>query len=142
MKRLALAVLVLLFAVGIAAAQPQSHTMLVQVPFAFHVQDNHAVAGSYMVSYWEDGSTIMFLNKETSERLFAVTFRSDSIATDVAPKLVFHKYGDAYFLVKAAMPGRSARGLPESKSERELVTHQVITKLNPETITVFARPGK
>ncbi len=142
MKKLVLVVVVLFVAVISAAAQQNAHVMMVQMPFAFHVQDKHAEAGNYLVSYSMDGNILMFLNKSTSERIFAVTYREDSGSSDETPKLVFHKYGDAYFLVRAAMPGQFLQGLPESKSERELVTHQVITKLNPETITVFGHAAK
>ncbi len=143
MKKLVLVVLVLFLAVTTAYAQPEPMIQLV-VPFAFHAQDTHAAAGEYLVRYLRPGyNTLVLLNKDSLESLAVLTFKGDELQSrQVTPKLVFHKYGDEYFLVSMTMPNRLVQQLPESKSEREVVTHQVITKLHPETVTIFGNSAK
>ena len=88
-----------------------------KVPFAFTVNGKALPAGTYTVS--TDGALGSLLVRGYGNGAFAFTNRVES-RTDVAPKLVFHKYGDQYILRQAWLGGGSGREFPESPQEREL----------------------
>ncbi|HZN07100.1 MAG TPA: hypothetical protein VFB65_09955, partial [Pyrinomonadaceae bacterium] len=55
-------------------------------------------------------------------------------------KLVFHKYGNRYFLAQVCVPGYQAWEVMKSKEERSLEREMRLVKnLKPERITVAAR---
>jgi len=53
------------------------------------------------------------------------------------PQLVFHKYGDQYFLREIRLAGNTGFSLPESKQERQ-VEERVADRSTPERIVVLA----
>ena len=140
MKRLALLLVVLFILVAPSFAQTESF-IVANVPFAFHVGDTKLPAGDYRVGYLNSlDASLIFVNFAAQEivRANAHPVQKDPAVTT---KLVFRKYSDEnYFLSAVGMPGHVLQQLPQSKKEREVVSHQlIVTKANPEEITVVAR---
>jgi|SRR6516165_2653070 hypothetical protein len=89
------------------------------VPFAFTVGQTELPAGTYVVSSLSD-SAIVITNRSTGTSVLSL-FRSEQAKNnDRTAKLVFHKYGDRYFLSQVGRGfGGSLIQLPTSKQERE-----------------------
>lgn len=135
MKRLASAFATVLILVTVASAQSGSF-IVADVPFTFHVQDTHVSSGTYRISY--QGSTngyLVLTDGKEINMVAGLTFREKQPQSTEIPKLVFYKYGDEYFLVAVKMPDRTVH----SVGNRAKVTHQLITKGQPEEVIVLAR---
>ncbi|MFP5235357.1 MAG: hypothetical protein ACLGSD_05600 [Acidobacteriota bacterium] len=128
MKRIVLALSAFgLLAAGSLCAQD---AIRVDVPFAFYVGESQLMpAGAYNVSpcsaeilkirHCEEGISVMQLMHPTGE------------PNAHQGKLVFHKYGDHYFL-------REVRGLPVSSSVKLPVTeHERSAQADLATVTTF-----
>ncbi len=91
------------------------------IPFAFHVSQNVLPAGHYDVIRQVGSNLLTF---RCSDRHASATVISSGInapKTQEAGKLVFNRYGRAYFLSTVWSPGVSlGRLLPKSKAEREM----------------------
>jgi hypothetical protein len=102
---------------ALAPAYAQKTSANVNIPFTFTVDDVRMPAGEYIISSpSEHAVTIQaaggILAKTT------LTNNGSSVKSDGRAKLVFHKYGNAYFLVAAWMPNSDhAREFFASASE-------------------------
>jgi len=91
-----------------------------KVPFDFKVGNTAMPAGSYTISSVSQ-SAISISNRQEHAGVLAVV-RSEYANKDQSPKLVFHKYGDQYFLAQIwTGSGNAGKQLPESKLEKELL---------------------
>ena len=116
-----MAVVTLVLAAGSANAQ-SSRRVTANVPFEFIVGNKTFEAGDYEVNAATLGAEAMVIRNEDSRR--AITRLTNPIVT-MSPKssarLVFHKYGDTYFLAEVWSGGDyNGRQLLESKRERSL----------------------
>jgi len=135
MKQISIRVLVLaVVALSVVAAQAQSNVMLKgTVPFSFTVGDHNLPAGTYIVNslgtetecWYEDGG----------RGLFMINTIPGGKQSDMATyKLVFHRYGDQYFLAEVWKAGNSHE-LRISGKEKELAKTQ-----SYETVAVLMPP--
>jgi hypothetical protein len=112
--------------------QTRPGDMVVDVPFAFVVNGQTLPAGHYVVAAGDDHIRI----STPRAGLYVLTHgasRTDSSGS----KLVFHRYGDTYFLSAVWVAGhRSGRELARSRAERELAGHQAEMEL------AVVSPGK
>jgi hypothetical protein len=90
------------------------------VPFDFTVGQTQMRAGTYVISPLTQAA-IMIRDGKTSEGVYTL-FRSEQAGRgDSNPKLVFHRYGDKYFLSQVSPGyGSAVMQLPTSKLEKEL----------------------
>ena len=107
-----------------AQAQTLQYRLTADIPFEFSVSDQKLPAGKYWVSRAQEasGDTVLQI-KSTDGQLIATRF-SIPIVT-INPKkrgyLVFHKYGDQYFLSQVwPAGGGTGRVFPKTNAEREL----------------------
>jgi hypothetical protein len=114
-----------LFAVSSALAQSQPGDVLVNVPFSFLVGNHPMPPGRYLVSRAANGFLRMFdTNDAHNQLLMAVNGVQSRIPQ--TPKLVFHRYGDSYFLAQVWNgAGKLGRQLPKSKGEQEIASGKV-----------------
>lgn len=117
----ALTVLSLLFALAVTAAQAQQRESLkAHIPFAFSVDGQTLEAGDYTVSRLTQNS-IVIANADGSRRVIAQVPRTVSANPNAATsleKLVFHQYGDQYFLAQVWTTRTTlGRELNRSKAE-------------------------
>ncbi len=140
MKRLALAFATVLILVAVTSAQSGSF-IVADVPFSFHVKDTHAFAGTYRISYNGSSNDYFVLTNNKGVNVVAgLTFHGGRPESSAVPKLVFHKYGDEYFLVGVRMPNHTLQDVP--LGYRAKVTHRLVTQGQPEEVTVLAQLNK
>lgn len=123
MKRqlLTMGVLVLLLVAGGAYAQTVG--LKTNVPFDFVVNGKTMPAGEYSIrSVGMDSGAAMLLAKTTSnEKIIIVPHAVESGTPEVESRLVFHRYGDVYFLRQIWRQGdTSGREVAQSSRETEL----------------------
>lgn len=110
---------------GVSAhAQSLQYKLTANIPFDFTVADKKLPAGKYSVrrAYESSGDTVLQISSidgQESVNRFSipvVTFNPKSKGS-----LVFHRYGEEYFLSQIWPAGGSTgRALPKTRSEREL----------------------
>ncbi len=127
----------LLFAAATLFAQttPSQRLMNVNVPFAFAVEDHTLPAGEYLV---------LTVTPERSMRIVSTDGKHSAIVNDLpsyagnpslSSRLVFHKYGDEYFLAQVWTAGQNvARNPLSSKRAMEIAG----SGGTPESFTVIA----
>jgi hypothetical protein len=110
-----------LAAMGLATGQTGPGDVVVDVPFAFSVSGQQLPAGHYIVNAKDEFIRIFNANKQS---FFVPTHSALRSASDRS-KLVFHRYGETYFLSSVWVKGNTAgKELYRSKAEREVAAHQ------------------
>lgn len=112
----------------------------VNIPFEFSVRNRVLPAGEYIVRYrirhlleirTVDGRGVQFF-----------TFFTQARTTPIQSALVFHRYGDQYFLSKIWTEGEdTGREIFESRAERELIRARsalVKSALAPQIVSISA----
>ena len=114
-----LLVLTLLVVPGFINAQSR-RVIKAQVPFEFIVNGNILPAGEWVIEAQGDGQTHLQVSSG-SHRLFVVPNATESLTASADAKMVFHRYGDRYFLSTVIGEGDN-RGyeFPAGKAEKEL----------------------
>jgi hypothetical protein len=124
-KRLTMLSLVSMFSLCAAVASANAQLSIpirAKIPFDFTVGDKKLAAGEYTFSRtsgFADNREMLISSVHSSTRMF----QSISAAQVLTPKnesiLVFHKYGDQYFLEQIWTSGeQEGTQLPESRGER------------------------
>jgi len=114
-----LLVLALLAVPGFVNAQSRQ-VLKAQVPFEFIVNGHIMPAGECSIKAEGDGVTYLVVSSG-SRKMFVVPNATESSTVAAEAKLVFHRYGDRYFLSSISPKGNN-RGyaLPAGKAEKEL----------------------
>ena len=125
-----------LIATGSALAQ--DHVVQATVPFSFTVNGNTLPAGTYRI-----GSDVTQANMlSIRSRQNKVNIWTMGLAESGNPgtgKLVFHRYGDSYFLSEICYPNSSARvHFPVSKMEKRTRAHTLEAGLNVNSNVLIA----
>jgi hypothetical protein len=108
----------LLLAATIGFAQTKEGDVTADVPFAFVVAGKTLPAGHYIVSHQNDSLRI---HDRENQGMFVPTHSSQRPEHENASKLVFHRYGDTYFLSEIWVGGNAlGRVLFTTKAEHEL----------------------
>lgn len=88
---------------ALAPAYAQKTTATVNIPFSFTVDDVRMPAGEYIVSSPSE-RVVAIQHVGGPEAKATMTNNGSSTNSDGRAKLVFHKYGNAYFLATAWLP--------------------------------------
>ena len=106
----------------VAPAWAQSDVYLIaRVPFQFTVGNNaNLPVDTYRLSRMDGHPEMLFLRSETTGT-FVRTNETSLPRDGAAPSLVFHKYGDEYFLREIRWQGSARLDVPETKAERMAV---------------------
>jgi hypothetical protein len=117
-SKLMMSVAFLLF-VSLAPAFAQTATVRVSLPFDFNVGQQTLTAGEYRVIVDRTTLRVAPMNAQGID-CGSFTYLSAGPSQDVSPKLVFHRYGNRYFLSEV-WTGDVKRGhkLMASTTERE-----------------------
>ena len=120
MKNHKVATLILSLAGLTGLANAQSGSIIAEVPFNYIVSGKAMPAGECRVRVEGDGMSYLWLTAE-NRSAFAMPIQNDSSQPAEASSLVFHKYGDRYFLAGVKREGQT-RGyeLPAGSLEKEL----------------------
>ena len=113
---LAIVTLSLLISVPIMSAQTVATA---SVPFAFTVANTEMSAGNYVITSVSD-SEIVVINRSKGTGVISPFHSEQPSNNNDTTKLVFHRYGDTYFLSQVARgSGEPVIQLPISKQESE-----------------------
>ncbi len=130
------ALMIIALALIVSAPIAQAEARInAQVPFDFTLDQKSVPAGEYEISSLNN-NVLVLRNLDTREARLVIKPMHVQVSQTPGAKLVFHKYGDQYFLVQI-WDGQGNIGIAfhESKREKELqaansVTHQ------PEVVVV------
>ena len=126
------------------SAQAQSRgTMEAQIPFDFIAGETHLPAGTYSIKQISRGDekAMLVRSQDAQAAAVVITGAVQSSAEHNRARLIFHKYGEQYFLSQVwDSEGRAGRELFTSKAERQLVKEQKAAKreAKPQTVEVAA----
>jgi hypothetical protein len=140
MLRIAVIAMTLL-AASAAMAQGTVGDVVVNVPFAFVVGTHQMQPGRYVVSPMTQGILRIYDTQVSNNQLlFPVNSTQSNTRTDA--KLVFHRYGDTYFLSEV-WNGRGdiGRQLLKSKAEKEIASGSV-SGSRPKAEIAVLRPER
>lgn len=131
---LLLAALVLVTAVASANAQTARATA--NVPFEFVVGSKTLPAAHYTISDMTSGSQVVKISaREENANLFATTIPLSRKASDDKGKLVFHRYGNRYFLAEIWSPGeRQGQKLKKSQEEKSIENEMAIISSKTDSV--------
>ena len=122
-NRMCVSALALSFLVSLAALPAAAKSvdgMRAQVPFDFHVGDRLVRSGSYTVKSLTDDELVLRISGGGEIVTTTTNSGRDKGNGEGRPRLVFHKYGDQYFLTAVWGGDSNGRTLSESKRERNL----------------------
>jgi hypothetical protein len=113
--------------------------MLVNIPFEFTAGQMTLPAGEYRVQKAVDGSSVLLIQRtDRSAQALAPSFAAEANEKQAKSKLVFHRYGDRYFLSQVWIAGTSrGRELPKSAKEKEQAL--AARTETPDQVTIIAR---
>jgi len=142
MRVSALALSFLVSLAALPAAAKSVNGMRAQVPFDFHVGDRLVRAGDYTVTSLTADEQVLRIGGTGIATTTTNSGRERGNGEGRA-RLVFHKYGDQYFLTAVWGSDSTGRTLSESKRERnlrkELRAARGGTDAEMEIVTIDAR---
>jgi hypothetical protein len=127
--KIGLLVLISVAALSVAAkAQALENRIKANIPFDFTVANKKFVAGQYSLVRTNQTSGDLVLsisNNDDHSRVLPITIPLDRRIAREKSMLVFHRYGDEYFLAQVWPGGESTgRAFIKSRAERKLEQEQ------------------
>jgi len=125
LRTLPLSIITLTIVFGAAAVSTKGQSIRrvdAHIPFEFVVGDKTLAAGEYSVAtVTQDGAALAIRNANTSVSVMRLSNSMETRRSDTRTRLVFHRYGQTYFLTEV-WPGGDTTGrqLLRSKSERAI----------------------
>jgi hypothetical protein len=116
----ALALSFLVSLAALPAAAKSVDGMRAQVPFDFHVGERLVRAGAYTVKSMSDDERLLRISGDKDAAGTLTNSGKERGNGEGRARLVFHKYGDQYFLAAVWGADSNGRTLSESKRERNL----------------------
>ncbi|HTG99255.1 MAG TPA: hypothetical protein VL882_03250 [Vicinamibacterales bacterium] len=113
----AFAALAALATVATVQAQ-QDVRVIARIPFEFAVGDTTLPRDTYRLSQMNGHPEMLLLRSERSGAFVRVA-EVKMARDDTPPSLVFHRYGDQYFLRQIRLEGTSRLDLPLTRAERD-----------------------
>lgn len=108
-----------LLAAGCLFAQ-SSQVVVVKVPFGFQAARVNLPAGEITIDRVCDG-VIRVSSSDRKHNVMTITMATSNPRAKGPGKLVFHRYGDKYFLTEVWPTADSGRALPPSLAEKEML---------------------
>jgi len=122
----------------IAQTTPSQRLMTVNVPFAFGVDGHSLPAGEYLVLTVTPERSIRIASVDGKHSTIVNTLPNYAKEPSTNSRLVFHKYGDEYFLYEVWTVGQNvARNPLSTKKAMEIAS----SGGKPETRIVIALAG-
>jgi hypothetical protein len=138
----ALALSVLVSLATLPAAAKSVNGMRAQIPFDFHVGDRLVSAGDYTVKALTNDEMVLRISGGREAVNTTTSSGRDKGNGEGRARLVFHKYGDQYFLAAIWGSDSDGRTLTESKRERNLRKELRVARggmAEAEIVTIDAR---
>jgi hypothetical protein len=143
-----LCAILLLTVVASAKGQSLGNRVRAQVPFDFSIGDKKLPSGKYSIGRPGQNSNDLVLSIDGEDGRSKALHLSIAVVTAnprARTTLVFHRYGDQYFLYQVWLAGATTgRQFPKSRSEREiqnnLAANPSVGKMNSnipvDTVTI------
>ncbi len=114
---------VVLLATGLASAQMGSQAVKANIPFDFMAGKTSMPAGEYKLAEVSDAGVLSVMGGPADKTLVGSHAVQASAASEKT-KLIFHRYGDQYFLYQIWIQGENrGRELPTTALEKELASN-------------------
>ena len=113
------ATLLMLPAMAVAQLGPSNH-IVTEVPFQFMVDNRAVPAGTYVVKQVYEGPLMLAIENTSSKVHIVFLANEEKAQTGQGTSLIFHQYGNRYFLNGIRLNEGIIERLSESKSEAEL----------------------
>jgi hypothetical protein len=125
---------------AVAPVQAQEVHLVARVPFDFAVGAANLPRDTYQVTRMAGHPEMLFLRGDRTGAF--VRTNEERVPRDAGtPMLVFHRYGDQYFLRQVRWTGSARLELPETKSERAAAERRADRAAAAmETVTIAAEP--
>jgi hypothetical protein len=111
-------------AVGSAHGQSLAYPIRANIPFDFTVGEEKLPAGEYSIgrARQDSGDTVLAISSvDRPGNAFPITSAVQTLEPKGTGTLVFHRYGDEYFLFQVWAAGaNTGRVIPKSRGEREM----------------------
>jgi hypothetical protein len=106
---------------AVAAVHAQDKTVKANVPFSFYMGSSLMPQGAYRVSESSNGAVVWIKSMQSKAAEAATTHTVTGKKESGPAKLVFHRYGEDYFLAEIWTGGVSTgQALARSPREKEL----------------------
>ncbi len=110
------------------------------VPFTFSAGETTLAAGSYTVERSSGPDGVLTMRSRAGGVMFLVQ-RGGAAVAGKSTRLVFHRYGDRYYLRQVWFQGTSGYEVRETPEERESAARARDLARGPDVVTVIARLG-
>ena len=139
-RTIAMLGLFVVLAFAFVSAQAQvSGKMKVSIPFDFTAGNTKLTAGEYTIDRYSNRILIVRAVNYDKDLFVFVPFTVTRTERDVAGKLVFHRYGNEYFLAENWRANDSTgSAVSESAKERRLAQQLARTNEVRETVEIVA----
>ena len=118
-----------------AQTTPSQRLMTVNIPFAFSVENHSLPEGEYMIFTVTPERSIRIVSRDGKHSAIVNTLPNYANLPSGNSRLVFHRYGDEYFLTQVWTAGQDvARNPLSTKRAMEIAG----SGGNPQTFTVLA----
>jgi hypothetical protein len=136
MKKQMFALLVLSLMLATVSAYGQSVLVKANIPFEFSVTGATLPAGAYTIqSLTAEGMVLSIRDSDMKAQEMVLAIECESRNDAQQSKLVFHRYGDRYFLAQVWVAGRNlGHRIPKSPRETEVAKDYTM----PEVVLVAA----
>jgi hypothetical protein len=122
-----------------ARAQMPGAPIRANIPFDFIVRGRTLPAGNYEVMRLTDSPEVLEIRNINDKRDHSAFETEPFQASKIANRneLVFHRYGDSYFLSEVVTAGEEVgRTMPPSRAERQLRREMASNNREPEIVAV------
>ena len=115
-----------------------------KIPFEFSVNNRTLPAGNYTLGKMMSNSLVVVRSQDRKVAIASLATVTTNNKETAATQLIFHRYGNQYFLARIEMEGReNGLDLPKTKAEREAAQkaserHLAKNGGAPEIVTVSA----
>jgi hypothetical protein len=110
------------FVSAVVSANGQSSSMIrANVPFSFTVGDKALPAGQYTASTITQGNAIVIRSADSKDAAVRLSNAVKDSDNNSQAKLVFHRYGQRYFLSEVWLGNTTGHQLLKSKQERSVI---------------------
>jgi hypothetical protein len=128
-----------LVTLGASTVGAQPSELQAVVPFGFSVGSTAFAAGAYRVERLGSNHTLAVRNDHAA--LIVLAQSGESAPPGKSARLVFHRYGNRYYLRGVWFRGEAGYGLPETREERESARGSHERASIPDVVTIVGRIG-
>ena len=134
-------IIALAFVSALAVSAQNPRNLVVNIPFDFTVKGKTLPAGEYIISRTStiDEMSLTMQRKDGEGNAIVLTKPINSEERQSESRLVFHRYGERYFLSQVWTSGDAlGRELYKTRQEQSLETELAKNNSQSETVTLVA----